>query len=278
MFNVTTGGKVTFSRLTLNYDGQGTSEKGIAIISSSNGVKKVNFNRVNINSNKNFVAGIEIPSWEGNVHNSKIKVNGQWGLGISSVQWKGNLVNSQVTTRGNSSIAVYSTHWSGKISGSKIYNYGHSQGAVPAGVLFVFAKGTISKCVIEARNGGAARLDRNVKVSDSTLKSQRGTPKIYRFVPDLSISENNIKRSGNTYSIKVSNSGLGSSNACHLGIKIGSYVKTVKVKALGYGQSTTVKVTLPSKYISKRYVKTVTVDYFNKVKEENKNNNAFQFT
>jgi len=276
MFNITTSNKVTFSGLTLNYYGKGSNNRGIGVVSSSQGIKKVNFNKVNINSNGSYVAGIEIPYWEGSVSKSKIKVNGVWGLGISSTQWKGNLVNSHVSVRGNSAISVYSTYWNGKVSGSNIYNYGATETGVPAGILFVFAKGTISKCKVEVPNGGALRLDKNVKVSGCTLKSQKGTPKIYRFLPDLSLDKK-VKRSGNTYSIKVSNVGLGSSSACYLGVKIGNYVKTVKVKALGFDKSTIVKITLPSKYINKKYTKIAKIDYYNKVKEDNKQNNVMEF-
>lgn len=288
MFKITTSSKVTFSGLTLNYKGHGTNKSGIGIISSSQGVKKANFNKVNINSSGNYVAGIEILAWEGSVSKSKINVNGAWGIGISSTQWKGNLVNSYVSVKGACSIAVYSTYWMGKVSGSKIYNKGPDGNPKPIGAMFVFAKGTISKCKIETPNGWALRLDKNVKVTGCTLKSSKELPKIYRFVPDLCLSQYyfkksgktysqyNITRSGNTYSITVSNSGLATSKACYLGIKIGSYVKTVKVKALNPTESTIVKVTIPAKYISNKYVKTIKLDYYNKVKGEDKNNNILQ--
>lgn len=286
MFHITTSSKVTFSGLTLNYNGKGTDIKPVNIITASNNsYKKINFNKINIKSNKNYVGAIEIPYWEGSVSKSKITMNGVWGRGISSEAWKGNLINSHVSIK-SPSVSVYSLHWDGKVTNSKIYNYGSQESWIPVGILFVFAKGTISKCTVVVPNGEAVKLDRNVKVSGCSIKSKPGYQKIHRFLPDLSIGETyykeksyskyNIKRSGSTYSITISNGGLATSNTCYLGIKIGNYVKTVKVKALNSGQSTTVKIKIPTKYISSKYTKTIKIDYYNKVKEVNETNNILQ--
>jgi hypothetical protein len=276
MFNVKTSNKVTFSGLTLNHNGRGKYIKPLSVISAPrNSINQINFNRVSINSDKDYIDGITIPHWIGSVSRSQININGHNSGGISSEEWKGNLVNSRVSVKGDDAVSVYSRHWSGKLSGSKVYNHGFYQSGRPIGVMLISAKGTISKCVVEVPNGAALRLDRNVKVGGSTLTSQKGTPKIYRFLPDLTL--NLTKRSGNTYHIVVSNIDLGSSRSSHLGISIGKYVKTAKVKSLTSGESTTVKVTMPSKYISRTHIKTAKIDYYNRVRETNKENNIINF-
>jgi hypothetical protein len=279
MFYIIASG-VTFSNLTLNHNGQGNNQSKFAVVSASRDtVKKINFNRITINAKNSYVSGIDVPLWNGSVSNSKINIKGFWGCGVSSEQWNGNIVNSHIVTSGKRSVAISSIYWFGKVSGSKIYNNAlFDVGGVPTGVIFVYGKGTISKSQIIVPDGRALRLDKNIKVTSCSLKSKKGFASHYKFLPDLSINNKSIKRSGNTYSIKVTNNYYGFSNVCYLGIKVGNYVKTVKVKALAFSQSTTVKVTLPSKYISKSYTKTVKVDYYNKVKEETKNNNIFKFT
>jgi len=293
MFIVAVNG-VKFSKLTLNHYGHGNikqNSKGrevsrnvFAVVSASqDSFKRINFNKVTINANNSFVSGIDIPLWNGSISNSKINIKGLWGHGITADQWMGNAVKTQVTTSGLGSVGISANYWVGKVSGSKIRNNAlFDAGGVPTGILFPFGKGTISKSTVRVPNGNAAKLDKNIKVSSSSLVSMKGRPKQYNFLPDLSINEKNIKRSGRTYSIKVFNDDperlqLGASGPCHLGIKIGRYVKTVKVKALAYGQSTKVKVTIPKKYISRNYIKTVKVDYYNKIKEENKKNNVVRF-
>ncbi|MCL2115384.1 MAG: hypothetical protein FWH29_04095 [Methanobrevibacter sp.] len=271
--------RVTFSSLTLNHNGQGSNESKFAVVSAAKDTaKRINFNKVTINAKKSYVSGIDIPLWNGSVSNSRINIKGIWGHGVSSEQWNGNVAKSYVTTSGKSSVSLSSVYWSGKVSGSRIYNTApYDVGGVPSGIIFVYGKGTISKSIIRVPNGNALRLDKNIKVTGCSLQSRKGHPKHYKFLPDLSINSKDIKRSKTTYSVKVTNNYYGSSNACYLGIKIGSYVKTTKVKALAFGQSTNVKVTLPSKYINKKYTKNVKVDYYNKIKEQTKDNNIFKF-
>jgi len=298
MFYIISNG-ATFSNLTLNHNGQGSADRDqygnfinlnliFAVTASKEGIKTINFNKVTINTQKNFVSGINIPLWNGSVINSKVNTKGFCGHGVSSEQWVGNIVNSYITTKGIASVAVSSVYWAGKVSGSKIYNNApFNKSGVPVGILFPWVfpggKGTISNCIVKTPGGNALKLDKKIKVTSSTLVSMKGRPKHYVFLPDLSINKKDIKRTNNTYSIKVFNKDfnrlqLGTSNTCYLGIKIGNYVKTVKVKALDYGQNTTVKITIPTKYISKKYTKTIKVDYYNKVKEENKTNNIVRFT
>ncbi|MCL2156951.1 MAG: hypothetical protein FWH54_02895 [Methanobrevibacter sp.] len=294
MFYVISSG-ATFSNLTLNHKGYGSAELDstgrvinknfIFVVSASqDSFKKINFNKVTINTKNSYVSGINIPLWNGNVTKSKVNTKGIWGHGVSAEQWIGNFVNSYIATKGLGSVALNSNVWTGKVTGAKIYNKApFNSGGVPVGILFPIGKGSITKSIVKVPGGNAVKLDKNIKVTKSTLVSMKGRPKLYTFLPDLSINIKNIKRTKNTYSIKVFNmdpKGLqvGTSNPCYLGIKIGSYHKTVKVKALSYGQNTTVKISIPSKYVSKKYTKTVKVDYYNKVKEENKTNNVVKFT
>ena len=279
MFYITTNDKVIFSGLTLNHNGIAIEDSFAAISASNNSLKKVNVNKVTINAKNDHVHGITISNWVGNVVNSKININGARGGGIDSTHWNGNIKNSVITTKGDGSVSVYSYEWRGNISVSKVYNYGKSQSAMSIGILLPYAKGTISKSRVESPNGHALRIDTNIKVSGSTLKSQKGNPKIYRFLPDLTLEYK--KRSGSTYYFNVSNGyysypqkAFGSAIACYLGVKLDNKVIKVKVNALTPHKSTTVKITIPSKYIDKSYTKNFKIDYYNKVKEQSKKNNV----
>lgn len=274
MFRVTASG-VTFSGLTLNFKGSGTSTKNVGAISTTNSTKKVNIASTKINVNGNYATGINIPKWKGSISKSIIKLNGFYCYGIDSLEWSGNLVNSNILAYGNNSINIYSLYWYGKIYGAKIYNYAAWTNSAPCGAVLVIAKGSISKSIIKSANGYAVMTSPEVKITGSTLSSKKGLEKVYRYLPDLKIQ--NVKKSGNSYYLTVYNNGLGPSKACYLGVKFGSSVKKVVVKGLYAGSYATVKVVLPSKYATNKYTKTAKIDYYNKVKESNEENNIKSF-
>ena len=116
----------------------------------------------------------------------------------------------------------------------------------------------------------------NVKVTNSSLSSKKGLPKVYRYRPDL-IIYNQISVSKNTYSFRIYNTGQINSKACTFALKVGTITKKATVKALSSGKYTTIKIKLPSKYVGKKYTKSIKIDNYNVNKENNKKNNVGKF-
>ncbi len=275
MFKVTSNG-VTFSGLILNFNGQGTSiNNHVSAISASGGYKKIDIKYTKINVNKKYATGINIDKWYGSAAKTNLKVLGYNSYGIDSSSWIGNLLYSNVYSYGDDSLSVYSQSWKGKIYGCKLYNYGKWIESSPSSLILVFSKGYVYNCIIKSSNGYPLMLSQEVKCVKCSVSAKKGYPKLYRYLPDLSIK--NVKRVGTSYYLTISNSGLGSSKSCYLALKIGSSIKKTVVSGVNPGSYITVKVTLPSKYISKKYTKTVKIDYYNKIKEGNEKNNIKSF-
>lgn len=88
---------------------------------------------------------------------------------------------------------------------------------------------------------------------------------------DLTISC--LTKSGsNTYYANVKNIADASASKSSLKMEYSKYYKVVSTPALAPDKSAKVKIVFPSKYSTKKYNKTVKIDYNNKVSERNENN------
>jgi len=272
MFKVTASG-VTFSGLTLNHYGERSDYTQLGVIrSTSNAYKKINIKNVKIYTNGSFVSGILTKKLNGDISNSYIKVTGYASSAVDTEYWKGSLLKSSTLSYGDHSVTVYSIEWAGKIYGSKIYNYakeGDPYGAILMG------KGSITKSTIKAPYSNTAKVTHNsddyIKISSTSLSPKKGNPKYKIFLPDLVINKISASSKG-YYKVTIMNRHDGDSKSCYLGIKTGSYIKKVKVKALKPGESVVMKVNFATKYMNKKYTKLATIDYYKKVDEEGEDN------
>ncbi|MCL2116208.1 MAG: hypothetical protein FWH29_08305 [Methanobrevibacter sp.] len=279
MFDVKANG-ITFSGLSINYNGEGSSKIMYGAISTLNAsksnLKTFTVKNTVINVNKKYTSGILLGTLKGNIINSTINLKAANCFGISLAKWTGNLINTTVTSKGTDSVCVYSETWSGVVNRSKLSNDGSTKNLYTAGFISVNSKGSIINSEIKSKNSYAAMVTDNVAVSKSTLSSKKGLSKVYRFRPDL-IIYNEVGFSKNTYSFRIYNIGEINSKACTFQLKTGTVTKTASVKALKPGRYTTVKITIPSKFVGRRYTKTMKVDTKNVNKEKNKKNNVGKF-
>ena len=276
MFNVQTNG-ITFSGLSLDYNGQGTSKIMYGAISALNASTKTNkdffVKDTIINVNKGYSSGILLGTIYGSIINSTINIKGANCFGIRLTKWTGDIINSTIKSTGKDSICVYSGTWSGTVNESKIYNNGSNNSA---GFIAINSKGSIINSEIKSKNSYAVMVSDNVKLTNSSLSSKKGLPTVYRYRPDLTIY-NKINLSKNTYSIRIYNIGQISSKACTVVLKTSKISKKATVKALKPNGYTTIKIKLPSKYVGKKYSKNIQVDFYKVNKENNKKNNVGKF-
>lgn len=279
MFDVKTNG-ITFSGINLDYNGQGTSKIMYGAISTLDASKKTTkqflVKDTVINVNKKYASGILLGTLQGNIINSTINIKGANSYGISLTKWTGDLINTTIRSSGKDSVCVYSVSWNGKVNESKISNNGSHKDIYTAGFISVNSIGSIINSEIKSKNSYAVMVSDNVKITNSSLSSKKGLPNVYRYRPDLIIG-NEISIAKRTYSFKVYNIGHIKSNACTFTLKVGKITKKATVKALNPSKFTTVKITISSKYLGKKYTKTIKVDANNVNKENNKKNNGGKF-
>jgi hypothetical protein len=117
---------------------------------------------------------------------------------------------------------------------------------------------------------------------NSSLSSKKCLLKIYRYLAILKI--NRVTLSGNTYTITITNDGYSMFKPTQLGLKAGKMLKKVSIKSMkalipfaNIKNKITVKITLPKKYVSEKYLKILKVDYYNKNKEISKKNSTLKF-
>jgi hypothetical protein len=107
-----------------------------------------------------------------------------------------------------------------------------------------------------------------IDFTDSLYKTSSSSNN--KKLADLTITK--ITKKGNTHTVFIKNIGKKSAGSSYLGVLNGkNLIKKANVKAIGIGKTIQVKVTLDKKYSTK--LKTFKVDYYNKIKENNKNNN-----
>jgi len=294
-----TAKNVSLSGLTLNHNGNGNfqdysgGEIGNTIqgthVNIKNTVINTNLkwgvsiliekgNIVNCTINSKSV-GIGVFKWNGSLINSKIYSK---EVGISKNilyptrgdYWNGNMINSTIVSEGK---GVHLTIWKGKIINSTI----RSNGLKSDGINIEYAKGSIQSSKIKSINGYAVKITDTVKITNSSLSSRKGLSKVYKYLPDLKVDKAFI--SGRIAYISISNIGYSTSKPCYVGIKIGKTLKKVPIKSInplipGNNQKNkiNVEITLPKKLVNNK-LKTVKVDYYNKIKERNKKNNVFKF-
>ncbi len=228
--------------------------------------------------------GILHSQWKGNLINSKL-ISQNYGItqvdyeGFfpEGMNWHGNILNSTIISKKD---GIYLQNWKGKITNSKIY----TNGSKSNGINIKYSKGTINKTKITSKNAYAIKISNDVKISNSSFSSKKGLSKIYRYTSDLTIESFDVIRFGKTYEVKISNKGYSISAPCYVAIKAGNYIKKVKIGQLEPKHpyiktkyKTTIKIKIPTKYLSKKYMKTIKVDYYNKNKENNKKNNIYKF-
>ncbi|KZX12376.1 autotransporter outer membrane beta-barrel domain-containing protein [Methanobrevibacter curvatus] len=295
IFNASVSG-VKFQSLTINFYGNGTSSIGYAAINSNaKSLTNISISNVKINLYGNYIIGVNIDNWKGNIVKSIIKTsNNKVNVGISSNKWigsisdssiiikgsysnggiyskdwVGNILNSNISVSGDiNTVAVLSSKWNGKVQNSKIT----ATGKAPAAFAALDSKGTISKSTITAKSGCPVMVSDQVTVKSSKLTAKKGYLKIFRYRPDLILYKNAITRSGNSYKFKVYNDGYLPSKATYLRIKYNGKYKNYKIKALNPKKSLSFKVTIPSKYANKKYTKYLILDSPKKVKELDEGN------
>ena len=289
------GNNVNITGLTLNHNGQGESiQNNISAIFASGKTKKISIKNTVINIKNSYANGILIEKWKGNIENCRIKTNGKYySVGITSNHWKGNIIKSVIKTKGDGSYgirirekwegdltnnniytydrgatAILSEYWKGVVSKSKIITYG----LYSNGLVIKDSKGSISKTNIKSASHQALRISDNVKITKSSISSKKGFEKVYRYRPDLAIV-GNINKSGNIYTIQLRNIGHIVSKSCYLGIKVDKAFKKILINPLKPLEHISINIELPNKYSNEKYTKTVKLDYFDKNKENNKENN-----
>jgi len=304
MFKIT-GKNVLISGLTLNHYGNGNmlypedGEFGTTISGSRVDLKNTVINTnliygvsvsilkgniVNCTINSKF-QGIVVFKWKGNIINSRI--NAKQGItnrvvGSNNVvdYWYGDMVNSGIVS-GKNGMEV--TLWRGNIINSTI----RTNDSKSSGIIIKYGEGRIHGSKIISKNGHAIKISDSVRITNSSLSSRKGFSKTIRYLPDLKIHEAFMSR--RTCHITVSNIGSSTSKPVKLGLRVGKILKIVPIKSIRpfipqehspnslMKNTAKVKITLPKKYASEKYFKTVKVDYYNKIKETNKKNNVFRF-
>ncbi|MDR2967450.1 MAG: hypothetical protein LBU74_05840 [Methanobacteriaceae archaeon] len=303
MFYVTAK-NVVFSGLTINHNGNGNTQE----YSSGEWGTTINGFHMNIKNtviNTNLIYGASISFRKGSIVNCTINSKSQ---GIQVSYWKGNIINSRInanegitnrialfhnvdywygdmanTTIVSGNNGVELTVWKGKIINSTI----RTNGSKAVGINIQYGEGRIHGSKIISVDGYAVKISDAVKITNSSLSSRKGLSKSVRYLPDLKVSKAFI--SGRTCYITISNIGFSTSKPTRIGLKIGKVLIKAHVKSIkpfipqehspdSWTKHTTkVKITLPKKYTSGKYLKTVKVDYYNKIKETNKKNNILKF-
>lgn len=198
-------------------------------------------------------------SFAGNISYSKFTVKGKESFGlIVYKKWTGNFINSNISSSGNDFYGIFAEKWTGKISGSKIYNSGYRNIGVYSNSS---TKGTIYKSTISAKYGYSVMVSKNVKVSSSTLVSAKGVPKIYVFGPRVDIYDIRSKTKSRNYYFRITNYGESKSKTSYLIITAKGFKKTVKIKPIKSGKTLKIKVVLPKKYSTSKYVKNAKIQY-----------------
>jgi len=279
MFDVKTDG-ITFSGLTLDYNGQGTTKIMYGAISTLNAskanIKLFTLDNTVINVNKNYTSGILLGTLQGNITNSVINVKGSTCYGLNLGKFTGNIINTTITSSALDSICVYIGTWNGIINGSKMINNGAKKSYYTVGFLSLHSNGSIINSEIKSKNSYAAMVSDNAIFTNCTLSSQKNLTKVYRYRPELFIF-NQIVLTKNTYTFKINNTGELTSKECIFQLKTGTITKKATVKAIKSKKFVTIKITLPKKYIGNKYTKTIKVDINNVNKEHNKKNNVGKF-
>ncbi|MCL2116770.1 MAG: hypothetical protein FWH29_11180 [Methanobrevibacter sp.] len=294
---------VVFSGLTLNHNGNGNTldfsggEFGTTINAFHVNIKNTVINNnlirgVSVDTRKGNIVnctinskshGIRVSYWKGNIINSRINANHAIANSFLTINivdyWYGNMINTTIDSGDN---GVEVTVWKGKIINSTI----HTNGSKSDGININYGEGRIHRSKISSKDGYAVKISDAVKITNSSLSSGKGLSKSIRYLPDLKVNKAVI--SGRTCYIAISNIGNSTSKPTQVGLKIGKVLFKARVKSIrpfiiqGHSDESwvknnvTVKITLAKKYINSR-LKTVKVDYYNKIKEINKKNNIFKF-
>lgn len=225
---------------------------------------------------------IYVEDWYGNLINSKIEsqregITTRWydfdGTGThiynTGIKWKGNILKSNITTKERSANCYY---WKGKITDSRIYSYGKSPYWKAPALKLGYSQGIIHKNIIRSNSDSAIYARNNVKISSSKIISKKNYSKIHRYLPELFVWSNGVGK--NDYHFLVFNDAYEHSKACYLAIKYGKQIKKMYIKPIKAGERLSIKINIPTKYL--KYTKTLKIDYYNKIKEENEKNNILK--
>ena len=252
----------------------------LSATSFGNWVGNVHNCRINGNGVDNF--GFTTENWNGNIYNSVfiMNKNNANAIGVLSV-WTGSIVNTQIFLKGKQSIGIMASSWQGGLSNVTINadetdSFGifvdkwrgtFSKSNIQAnqynsiGIHSFDSAGTISNCVVSAKGGYAILVSKNVKVISTQASSKKGIANVYFFGPKLKLGVVSKKLNSRVYSINVHNIGELRSKSAKLTIFYGKNKKTFKVKAIKSGNFVTVKVVLPAKFATKKYLKYVRLNY-----------------
>ena len=218
----------------------------------------INSQNSSITFNEDFGYGLYVLNkLTGDFTNTKIVLQSV-STGIFSPEWTGNFINSEITGK-SVSVGMFIGKWSGKISDSTII----LSGIGSVGLTLTKSKGTISKSTVHVKKGFAVYASGGLKVSKSSIKSKKGQPSVYYFGPRMHILKVSSYTKSKVYTFKIYNKGESKSKTSKLTITSGKFKKTVNVKGIKAGKTTTVKVTLPAKYASKKTKKSAKVVFYN---------------
>lgn len=198
-------------------------------------------------------------SFKGNISNSKFVLKGSKSSGMMIYKkWIGNFVNSNISSSGGDFYGIFAEKWTGKIFGSKIYVFGHRAIGVYSNSS---TKATIYKSTISTKYGYAVMISKNVKVSSCKLISAKDIPKIYVFGSRVDIYRINSYTKSRNYYFRIVNFGESKSKTSYLIITAKGFKKIVKIKPIKTGKIVKIKVVLPKKYSSSKYIKYAKIQY-----------------
>lgn len=241
--------------INCNMSGKGTSNYGLVICNWVGKISKSSFIM-----EKQFSSCITVFEYfRCNISNSKFVLKGSESFGMMIYKkWIGNFVNSNISSFGGDFYGIFAEKWTGKISGSKIYVSGYRAIGVYSNSS---TKATIYKSTISTKYGYAVMISKNVKVNSCKLTSAKDIPMIYVFGPRVEIYNINSYTKSRNYYFKIINFGEFKSKTSYLIITAKGFKKTVKIKPIETGKIVKIKVVLPKKYSSSKYVKYAKIQY-----------------
>ncbi|MGL4669982.1 MAG: CARDB domain-containing protein [Methanobacteriaceae archaeon] len=265
-----------------------------------------NINSVNINTFGYNSIGVYTKNiLFGSINNTDVSINGNAGAGIWAEYFNGHINNTTISNRGslshgfvyrgdtfnfkNSTISVGIADFLVKIPTINSFKASVSKVLTNTTVKFTTSANDAnyygfyinskhmynsSKSSYSYKFTKAGKYDVSVISYNNYLNiyDTKTTTITVESKPDLIISSFRKSKS-NTYYVNIKNVGDASSKKSSLKMWYGKYYKVVSTPALAPGKSAKVKIVFHSKYSTKKYTKSVKVDYNNKVSERNENNN-----
>ena len=218
-----------------------------------------NFLNSDIGASGSGTIGIIAEKWTGNSSFSKfiLKDSKSFAIMINKT-WIGDFLNSGISTSGSESFGIFAEKWTGKMSASKISTNGKDSVGIYSNSS---TKATIHNNTIHAKKGFAVMVSKHVKVTSSSLISNKNHPKIYVFGPRIELDKISSENNSKNYFFRINNIGEFKSTTSFLIITTKGYKKTVKIKSIKAEKYIDIKVVLPKKYSTEKSLKKARILY-----------------